>query len=122
MKIWLREDDITGGDYDGIRNEIKNLDWELYLKENQNNTDETWDKFEVKIRQLEEKYMPLTKPMKRKNELPLEKEVTDVIKEKNRPNKKFMETKDEQIRKKYNKVRNKAEKLVKRARKNYEKT
>ena len=109
------------GDYEGIRNELKNLDWEHYLKENQNNIDETWDKFQVKIRQLEEKYIPLTKPMKRKNELPLEKEVVDVIKEKNRLNKKFIETKNEQLRKKYNKVRNKAGKLVKQARKNYEK-
>ena len=83
--------------------------------------DETWNKFQTKINLLVDKFVPLSRPRKKINEIPLEKEVVETIKEKNRLNKRFIETKDEQIRKKYNKIRNKTGKLVRRARKNYEK-
>ena len=109
------------GDYEGIRNDLNNFDWKAYLNADQNNVDETWNKFQEKMKILEEKHIPLSKPRNKKNSIPLERDVTEVIKEKNRLNKKFIETKDEEVRKKYNKVRNKAGKLVKRARKNYEK-
>jgi len=109
------------GDYEGIRNELNNFNWDLYMNDAQNNIDESWNKFQTKIKQMEDKYIPLSKPRKKTNEIPLEKEVVETIKEKNRLNKKFIETKDERIRQKYNKVRNKAGKMVRRARKNYEK-
>ena len=71
--------------------------------------------------EIENKFVPMARAKSgKKSETPLDKETISLIKEKNALSRKFVATKDPNIRKKYNSTRNKVVKLVRRARKNFE--
>ena len=106
--------------FEQIKKELNDIDWPLYLSDLEP-LEESWAKVHSKIIELEDKYVPTIKVKCDKNHnFPLDTETRDMIKQKNALAHKFVRTKDPEIRKKYNRVRNKTAKLVKRARKKYE--
>ncbi len=81
---------------------------------------EAWDNFKCKIREMEEKHIPMSQIRTGRNKLPLNRETVALIKEKGALSRKFVQTKDPEIRKRYNHIRNKVTKEVRKARKNFE--
>ena len=79
-----------------------------------------WNKFYNKLRELENKHVPIAKiKNKNKHSIPLDKESLAAIKEKNALQRKYIKSKKPEDRAKYNKIRNKVAKLVRKSRKNY---
>ena len=74
----------------------------------------------MKMQKLVNDYIPLVKIGGKKFDLPLDKEILTIIREKNKLSRKFVKTKDEQVRKIYNRTRNKAVKFIRKARKTHE--
>ena len=99
---------------------MEEIDWETYLESN-NDIDLAWNKFYEKLQELENKHIPIVKVKnKSKHTVPLDKETLTAIKEKNSLQRKFIKTKKTEDRLKYNKIRNKVVKLVRKARRKYE--
>ncbi|XP_061196751.1 uncharacterized protein LOC133205026 [Saccostrea echinata] len=106
----------------GMKKEISETDWESIL-ESQSTVNEMWRQFRQKIEDIEDKYVPVvTIRPSRKTKMPLDKETVTLIKEKNALCRKYVATKDPNIRKKYNRTRNKVAKFVRKARKSFEKS
>ncbi|KAK3089125.1 hypothetical protein FSP39_001036 [Pinctada imbricata] len=103
-----------------IKREISSIDWENALKLQEGTIDDIWERFRNTMEVIENKFVPTIKVGQKKNTVPLDKETLQAIKEKNVLSRKVVRTKDESIRKKYNRVRNKVAKLVRKARKEYE--
>ena len=107
--------------YSKMKEEIQDLNWERYLKVDNNDIDDMWKRFHVKLLDLEDKYVPKLKiKNKKKTEVPIDKETQNAVKEKNRLSRKFIRTKNQEDRKSYNRARNKVTKLVRKTRKQYE--
>ena len=108
-------------DYNQIKYELKQTKWEDVLDEQNNSLDDMWKKFHNKIKDLEEKYVPISKNNKNKHpHIPIDKDTIAAIKHKTSLCRKFIRTKDPEVRKKYNRARNRVSKLIKKCRKNYE--
>ena len=113
------------GNYTEFANDLRNIDWNEFFSGN--NIDETWKEFERLLNSLIDKHIPLKtyhQNSKKNYDFPLAKEVRDMMKEKNRlAHKVFDPTQSsEQHRRQYNRLRNKIQKLTKRARKDFEKS
>ena len=109
--------------FSDMKNEISSTDWDSVLGVNESNCDinRMWRNFRVKMEEIENKYVPIARAKSgKKSETPLNKETINLIREKNALSRKFVATKDPNIRQKYNRTRNKVVKLVRRARKNFE--
>lgn len=104
--------------YDEIKKNLNETKWEEVL--NQDNVNNMWCNFKNIIKGLEEKYVPSFKITNKNTKVPLDNDILELIREKNKLSKKFVKTKDPEIRKRYNRTRNKVIKLVRKARKNYE--
>ncbi|XP_062579140.1 uncharacterized protein LOC134245717 [Saccostrea cucullata] len=109
-------------DYVGLKDEIKQTNWRHILGDGSENINEIWTKFRGKMEDLENKFVPTYEIGRKKNQqIPLDKETLNVIKEKNALARKYLVHKDPDVRRNYNRTRNKAGKLVRKARKKYEK-
>ena len=109
--------------YSEIKKSLLEVDWKNFLSEGVNNVQEAWLKFHTKLSEIENKYVPTVKIKSGKmKQFPLDSQALSAIKEKTALSRKFIRTKDKEVRKQYNRARNKVSKLVKRARKQYENT
>ncbi|XP_069114365.1 uncharacterized protein [Argopecten irradians] len=109
-------------DFLKINQEIEEINWEDELPESED-IEHNWNRFVSKIKELEDRYIPVKKVHlgnPRKPKFPLNKTIIQKIKIKTSLNRKFIRTKDENVRKEYNRVRNQVVKATRKARKNFE--
>ena len=101
---------------------VKETDWTSLLNP-YDNIDKNWIKFTDKLKLLEKKYVPeinIKFTNKRKTEYPMDKKTLEKIKLKNSLSRKYLTTKDPNVRKDYNRVRNQVKTLTNRLKKKYE--
>jgi hypothetical protein len=92
--------------------ELEKIDWENELSD-KNDINTNWNSFLSTKRRLEDKYIPTkTREKDNKHKFPLDKETRELIKTKNSLSKKVVTSRDPDIRKQYNRVRNRVKKEV----------
>ena len=87
------------------------------------NINDSWAAFTKIINLIVEKYVPLSKPVPpgtKKHMYPIDLKTREAIKEKKRLSRQICEKNDPELRKEYNKIRNKVKSLTSKARKDYE--
>lgn len=106
--------------FSNFKEELNRIDWEEKLSNEDINAN--WDYFLSKMNELEEKYIP-TKIFdnNKKHRFPINEKTRDLIKKKNALSKKVVTSKDPEVRKQYNRTRNKVKKEVDKIRRNFEK-
>jgi endonuclease/exonuclease/phosphatase family metal-dependent hydrolase len=110
-------------DSNNFNEDLRTTNWDEVFVDDDPNT--SWKKMEQRLKELTEKHVPVMKfnQFKQKSHnFPLSKETREKIKEKNRLARKvFREgVGDKEDRKKYNKARNRVQKLVNQSRKQFE--
>ena len=93
-----------------MKYEVSNTDWDSVLEVGDPNCDinRMWSNFRRKMDEIESKFVSMARSKSgKKSETPLDKETISLIKEKNALSRKFVATKDPDIRKRYNRTRNK---------------
>jgi hypothetical protein len=120
---WITRYVYHKGDYEKFARRLGECDWDrLFADEDVN---KAWQIFLEVMQKLMEDYIPKQRSnlnSKTRREFPLPPEIREKIKEKNRLSRKVFK-KDgvtKETRKEYNRCRNKVQKLVKRARKDFE--
>lgn len=111
------------GDYASLKRELRDMSFDEVLRAT--TVDENWDNMLETIHSLEEKHIPLSRINTRKKssyKFPLKADTREMMKEKNKLAKKACHGQNPEIRKKYNRIRNKVKKLVERERKDFEKS
>lgn len=109
------------GDYTSIKRNLTNINW--LEKLNGDNVNETWSEFTKVMKEQIENHIPTKKVhsgSKSKREFPADQEILKTLKLKKKLSRKALTSNDPSTRREYNKVRNKAKKLIRKARKNYE--
>ena len=109
------------GNYDEIRTNLEAIDWENEFRTRDVNS--TWKVFTSIIDEQIRRYIPVKRIKSgpnSKREFPLDKEVLEVLKKKKHLSRKALSSGDQSTRREYNKVRNRAKKLIRKARKDYE--
>ena len=108
--------------YQAIREDLSKFDRHTYLNEDDINNN--WKIFRIKINEIENKHIPIVKIKggKKGNQIPLNKDILLKIKEKKSLSRKLENSHDKTIRVKYNRIRNQVLKLVRKAKKNYERS
>ncbi|XP_069134379.1 uncharacterized protein [Argopecten irradians] len=108
--------------YERINEEISDTNWDEIIM-NSNNINENWNTFKKVVKEIEESHVP-TKIIKigrnNKHSFPADTTTLEAIKKKHSLSRKAATTKDMNVRKEYNRVRNKVRKLTRRLRKEYE--
>ena len=110
------------GDYEGMREEIRDIDWEKEL-EKRITVKEKWNFISKKINSISEKYIPKSKntnKRKLKFASPLDQKSLAKIKKKHSCWKKYMASRNSENYKEYCKFRNQVRNLTKKARRNKE--
>ena len=122
---WITRYQYTKGNYEGFEASLRNVDWDTMFESGNVNT--IWNEFEEVIQQHMDRYIPkrsFNANNHRKRAFPLPPGIREKIKEKSRlANKIFKKgVINADSRNAYNKCRNKVQKLVKKARKEFEKS
>jgi len=100
--------------------ELEKIDWEKELSD-KNDINTNWNSFLSTMRRLEDIFIPTkTREKDNKHKFPLDKETRELIKKKNSLSKKVVISRDPDIRKQYNRVRNRVKKEVDKMRKKFE--
>lgn len=98
------------------------IDWISHMKE-ENSVNENWSIFRNKIQEIEDKFVP-TKTIKHtknnKHRFPVDQGTLEKIRKKHSLSKEASATKDPDVRKKYNKVRNQVKRMTRKLRKDFE--
>ena len=95
--------------YNDIIEHLNTIDWERTL--NSDDIDQNWDIFLNTIKTIEDKFIPTTtKTISKKHKYPLDKNTRNTIKLKHNLSRKVSKTNDPDLRKQYNRVRNKVKK------------
>ena len=112
-------------DYGSMKESLRTEDWNEQLKEK--NIDESWQLFEDKLNDLCDKHIPTLMKKNQRYKIPIEKEVRELIKEKDRLSRKEKEMRKQgryadanKVRKEYASIRNKVRKETRLARKKME--
>ena len=118
------------GDYASMRSELDKIDWQKWFREqNFNAVEECWAAIKKKLLELEEKYVPkkkLTgKPSWKKGIFPINKASQEAIKDKHKKHRSWMRSKQcddgEEAHNSYKKARNKVRRLLRNAKRAFEK-
>ena len=110
------------GDYNRIREDLHQIDWNEVIAE-ENNIESNWEKCSTEIKKMENKYIPsrrIRDTIKKKHNIPLEKSIVDKIKEKNKWARKAKHDKDPWVQKKYKRIRNKVRNITRKHQKQFE--
>ena len=104
------------GNYEEFNKAISDTEWKSLLN---------WTKFHDKIRELKKRFVPsrqVKQTTKRKSNYPIDKKTLEKIKEKHALCRKSINSKDPNVRMKYNKVRNQVKNLTNKLKRKYEQT
>ena len=99
------------GEYEAVR-EYLQFDWNKIMESAKEDPDKMWQIFVKKLKEAEDKYIPVlkirpNKPNKKSHNLALDKNTREAIHKKQRKWQRYMETKDEEKLKEYRRQRNK---------------
>ena len=120
------------GDYCSALNELRITKWkEAFLTEaNNKNVEELWCQFKKRLLDLREKYVPKRKTKgtpiwKSKSSVPIDQMLQDAIKEKKKSHRQWFASKGktlatEELRKRYTKANNRVKRLMRRAKRRFE--
>jgi hypothetical protein len=110
------------GRFQEFRESLDKTEWESLLSDT-NDIDQNWNKFNEIIKKLETMYIPTRKyrQIGKGNTFPMDEKTREKIREKNRLSKMAITSRDPEIRKKYNRVRNQVKSHVNKLKKIYEK-
>ena len=95
------------GRFQEFRESLDKTEWESLLSDT-NDIDQNWNKFNEIIKKLETMYIPTRKyrQIGKGNTFPMDEKTREKIRGKNRLSKMAITSRDPEIRKKYNRVRN----------------
>ena len=112
------------GRFQEFRESLDKMEWESLLSDT-NDIDQNWNKFNEIMKKLETMYIPTRKyrqiPVGKGNTFPMDEKTREKIREKNRLSKMAITSRDPEIQKKYNRVRNQVKSHVNKLKKKYEK-
>ena len=110
------------GRFQEFRDSLDKMEWESLLSDT-NDIDQNWNKFNEIIKKLETRYIPTRKyrQIGKGNTFPMDEKTREKIRGKNRLSKKAITSRDPEIQKKYNRVRNQVKRHVKKVEKNMKK-
>ena len=106
--------------YDEINRNILEIDWDSEFQDK--DVDGMWDFFVKKLISYRDKYVPIAKPNKRQFPKWMTKKIKCSIKRRNRAWSNYEERPEYQRLQKYRKLRNKVNKAIKAAKRNFEET
>ncbi len=109
-------------DYNRINQEINDIDWADELKQ-YNNIDSMWNAFQTKIRHIEDSHVPKRTfiiSSKTRSRIPVDASTFEKIRRKNALSRRYLATKNPEVRKEYNKMRNKVKREMRKLRKKFE--
>lgn len=109
------------GNYSKITEELENTDWHALLEED--NINDNWSNLKNKLLELESKYISNIISKKHKNSpnnFPVDEQTRELIKKKHKLAKKVVQLNSAEVRKEYNKVRNKVKTYTKNLKKQFE--
>ena len=111
-------------DYEGLKNSIKQLNWQEVLFQNGDDINSIWSSFHSKIQELESKCVPKVKIKSRRkhNPFPLDDKAKELIKKKHCMSMQLMRNNNDENRRAYNKARNKVKGAIEKLRKEFEKS
>ena len=106
-------------DWDALKVEIENLNWEEELNSSSGDINVIWSAFQHKINTLQEKYIPKRKYKSQghKGKFPVDENTRNLIKQKHVLSRKLAENNSNEHRRAYNKIRNKVSSAVKKIKK-----
>ena len=108
-------------DYDRINAHLENVDWQAEL--NSDDLDVNWNTFLLIIKSIEDQFIPLKTysiNSVKKHKYPIDEATREAIKLKHKLSNKVLLSNDPNVRKDYNRIRNKVKKLTAKARKKFE--
>ncbi len=109
-------------DYKLINQELCSVNWEEELSQT-NNVNAMWNIFQSKIASIEEKYVPkktITISAKTRSKIPIDASTFEKIRRKNALSRRYIATKDPDVRKEYNRIRNQVKREMRKLRKKFE--
>ncbi|XP_060064039.1 uncharacterized protein LOC132544460 [Ylistrum balloti] len=108
--------------YTIINEKLGNKNWREIIKPT-DTVDENWQRFKKTLKEIEEEFVPtkiITIGRNNRHSFPANQETLDAIRKKHSLSRKVTGSKDQELRKEYNRIRNKVKKLTRKARKEYE--
>lgn len=121
---------FSKGNFDLMRDSLLNSNWEEdFVSESNNKTvDQLWESFKHEILDLRNKFIPKTtgnQSWKSKGNVPIDQATQDAIREKTRLHRKWITSKhqtvSERLRLEYTKARNKVKRMIRKAKRSFEK-
>jgi len=106
------------GDYDGIRREIKRVDWDMELDDC--TVDEAWDRFEAHISRLTDLYIPDSKMSNKRKKKWINGETLSVVREKHKAHNRYRHNPTEENWNTFKECRNKVTSVTRQARADFE--
>ncbi len=108
--------------YEEISREISEIDW-LECLGNTNNINTIWNAFKIKLKAIEEKFIPTRKiriSMFKKPKIPIDDATYQLIRKKKSLSRRCISSKDQEARKAYNKIRNQVKREMRKMSKKFE--
>ena len=110
--------------FEELNNDIRSIDWKELLDNDSDNFDinRCWSLFHSKIKELEDKHVPTSKPKagKKDRKFPIDKKTQEMIKRKHALARKATRTGQQVDRQEYNRFRNKVKNHMNKIKRNFE--